>query len=322
MKIKDTLVITLCNFSRLIDFPTFQFKRRQFIRDLNPVHCIYWKNSQKLLFEVIKTWINIEDDIIPECRWTFNIKKEGGLSEIIGFKNEDKIQLNIPYDNKYLERLAALTKDNLCRYVGIIALSELIERQIKLDEIEIVYDIASNYETPILKVLAGTSLYRNGLSSTNSNDLYKVRKIEAIGEGYSPVEIYIDNIKQKNLKVGECVYVVCKGEAFVKILINKKDNEYFSLSLCNNPGEYASSLEVEDNNQKIKTYNNVTSFAFDNAGYPVFTTADGELHIDSGNFTLNQQLEGFNKKYLNTPIIAIEEKNGYYKFYTSQLIYG
>jgi hypothetical protein len=322
MKLKDTLIVTLCDFSKLIDFPSFWYKRRQFIRDLNPQRCYYWTDKQKLLFEVIKTWIDIEEGVIPESEWTFDIKKEGNSLEIVGFKNEGKIQLIIPYDNKYLERLLALTKNKPYRYAGVIALCELIERQIKLEEVEIVFDVASNSKTDIIKVLAGTSLYRKGLASANSDDSYRVRKIEAIGEGNSPVEIYIDNIRQKSLKVGECAYVVCKGEVFIKILLNEKEGECFSLTLCNKPGEYGSSLEVEDNNQNIEIYDNVTSFAFDNAGYPVFTTADGELHIAPGNFTLNQQLKGFKKNYPDTPIIAIEEKNGYYKFYTPQLIYG
>ena len=136
------------------------------------------------------------------------------------------------------------------------------------------------------------------------------------------ITLYIDK-RAIILEPNQCITGIFHNQICHRILPNsfKDYDNVRSLDLLFNREKTAPFLNLAERGNIINTILNVNSFAFDNNGFPIYTTLDGELHIPDNDFTENQQMEGFKELYPGVPILAIENNKGNLIYYTSNFIY-
>lgn len=82
MKLRNTLIVTLPDFSRQFNFPEFWENRRQFVRDMHPDKVYYWSETLKEAYRATASWIR-QGENATEADKTAGLK---GLETLIGRK--------------------------------------------------------------------------------------------------------------------------------------------------------------------------------------------------------------------------------------------
>ncbi|WP_294611105.1 hypothetical protein [uncultured Bacteroides sp.] len=208
MKLNKKTIVTLTDFRRYFDLEQFWDNRRQFVRDMHPDKVYYWKDKDKECFQIVKTWIEMENSGNSNS----DIRKNG------------------------LESLSTLTGKNITEEKFFMALgaSDL--------NADIIYvQSGSSLKLPGKKVMTEEEAIKYSKSLGKPERLHK---IEIKGDEEEAATIFINGIEVYKLPYGECVYITEVEGQYIRALPMKLEKGNLRLKLINKPGKFSSTLHL------------------------------------------------------------------------------
>lgn len=159
--------------------------------------------------------------------------------------------------------------DKHLRDEGVEALRILLGGKLDMESVHIMEGTTINMTQDIIYVQAGQTLNLPPCQKVYTEKAkLRLHKIEVYGMSSLPTTITIGKTVCGALKVGEAVYVSEIAGGCIELLPNHLRNGSLDLSLLSQPGEFASTLVVQDQNTDSRMmFDGVVSFALVDDGY-------------------------------------------------------
>lgn len=289
MKLQSVIISSLCDFSRYFTFVEFWEKRRIFIRDMNPEKIFYLNDRQKELFTIICAWLEKEDGVNNTADlqyfldgskkriWWKEKKKEAVMAAEENEAMISECELFLSVEDRLLEELVKLMKQNQLRLIGSLALCELIGKPLRMNELKLTFQ-EIDYSADTLFLPAGT---KKDLPSDSDKmqGMICLKKIVARGTKGESLLLRLNGKEVARLEVGECVYGTFINGQCVEILDNKMENSIYYLELRYLPTTDSTNLLVYNKlatNGVPTVIEGVKSFAVTKKGY-IYLLMDNEI---------------------------------------------
>jgi hypothetical protein len=284
MKLQNILISSLADFIRYFSFVEFWDKRKMFQNHLSPNKIFYWQQRQKNLYEIVKAWLDMEDGIsksFPFEMGATEIKKTDivdGNVEIISTKDSIAKLKNINGISKYPYR-----------EIGILALYELIERQIEPEEINDTFS-EIDYTSTVLKFPSGCNRVLPGIEIPVDEINITLKKILITDSKPRRTTLHVGNksytFDEEDFEDGKCcAWGTFIGDKCIEILPHKLLNTRFTIQLINNSQDQNLTDICVDDTVFNEHYiiSNVKTFAITRNGYyyiDSFGKIDGDNETD------------------------------------------
>lgn len=237
MKIDGVIILTLTDFRRHFNFPSFWNSRLSFVRDLGPNSIFYSdKKDEERYIEIVK-WIKAEHDGIS----TDELRKNGlkALSIYAGCN---------------------VTEKDYKKAVGMLDFSSDIITVSGDDKIS----------------LPGTAIAEDDIPEyvRSKGKKEKLHKIEIEGDEDRVITIFIGGTEVAHVKSMECLYVTEIDGEFIRALPNRLTLGPYVLTMENNPGKFESTLLEEYYAMGCTEirHKHITHFAYNKNKKPVFSS--------------------------------------------------
>ena len=237
MKYNGTIILTLTDFRRHFNFPSFWNSRMSFVRDMGPDSIFYMSDSDKSRFNEIALWIKAEQ----EGKSSDNMRKNGlkALSVFAGCN---------------------VTEKDYNRAIGMLDFSTDIIVVSGEDQLNLPGTVLTEKDIPQYVVSTGKK--------------ERLHKVEVESDTERIVTVFIGGTAVAHLKPQECLYVTEIDGHFLRALPNRLRFGPYMLSLENIPGKFESTLLEEYYAMGCTEirHNDVTQFSYDKNKKPIFAS--------------------------------------------------
>lgn len=270
MKLQGVIITNRKNLCDNFDFGEFWNKRREFVNSVQKdIFFSPYDNSQKWLYSIVSNWINnlLNTEI-----------KSGGLKV-----TQTEITRNSSlYKRKYTlfctDELKAISESDISNYIGIVALYEMMGRELKFDIENVLSTLCVeclNLKKDFICVNTSETLKLKSISNEDY-ERFKNAQLRSVliynGNKSSDVSI-IWNDKKEILKVRQCCRSVFCGEICMAL---ESQNVGYGIHY-QSPSLGESGIEV--NGTLVSLPGNVLSIVANKDGYVCIIDVKGKKFI-------------------------------------------